>query len=193
MAHYFGTDYHREPTVESTDELAEAFHRQQLYGREPYIQHVRRVARRLAAHGEWAVMAGLLHDIVEDTAMELAGLRELRYPEIVVEAVDAVTCRDGEDYYRRVRIAAAHPLGCLVKLADNQDNYAMLATLAEHDPERSERLRGRYTRAREILQPAFQTHSLRGPTVFDPMVFGPPMSVPGELLAEGECPVHNED
>ncbi len=173
MAHYFRSPIHREPTVDETYELAEAFHRTQLYGGEPYIEHVYRVARRLTAYGRWAVMAGLLHDIVEDTAMTLNGLRELNYPEIVVEAVDAVTCRDGEDYFGRVRLAAEHPLGCPVKYADNRSNYEMLATLAEHDPERAGRLRGRYDRAREILEPALHMHKLRGPAMFGPRWIDP--------------------
>lgn len=164
------------PTLMSTDELVEAFHRGQSYGDEPYVNHVRRVAERLRPHGEWAYMAGLLHDVVEDTEMTLDGLWRLNYPAVVVEAVDAVTCRDAEDYFDRVHIAAAHPLGCHVKLADNTDNRSQLHKLVETDPRRARRLCEKYDRALEILTPARDSHlRTQGFGLDERMVFGPAM------------------
>ncbi|MFD2093366.1 HD domain-containing protein [Blastococcus deserti] len=130
-------------------------------GRDYYLAHLQPVARALRPYGPHAEMAGALHDIVEDTRdhpdparrYDLDRLRDLGVPEIVVEAIDAVTRRPGEPYISgSIRRAAAHPLGRLVKLADNKHNLAANAELAEVDPEKARRLReGRYRPARRIL------------------------------------------
>lgn len=166
-------DY-RMPTVSYTDQLVALAHQGQRYGEEPYINHLRRVAKRLIPHGEWAYQAGLLHDCVEDTYVTLELLRELGYPEMVVRAVDAVTLHKGEDYLDRIYIAAAHPLGCHVKLADNTDNRAQLHKLAETDSRRARRLCEKYDEALAILAPARGAHMReRGLGRQECMVFGP--------------------
>lgn len=52
-------------------------HRSDSYGREPYLNHLLRVAIRIVSHYEVhdtdLVLAGLLHDAVEDHAAELVG------------------------------------------------------------------------------------------------------------------------
>jgi (p)ppGpp synthase/HD superfamily hydrolase len=157
------------PTIASTDEFAAKAHASQLYGGEPYVEHVRRVAKRLQARGEWAVMAGLLHSVVEDCGVDLAALYDMGYPDVVVEAVDAVTRRDGEEYDELIARAAAHPLGCLVKLADNLDNTAHLPEIALADPERADRLRVKYSGARMTLVVAVTHHERRGGGTFGPL------------------------
>lgn len=146
------------PTVLDAAHLAASAHAQQTDKLGiPYIAHLAVVAYLLGPHGDHAVMAGWLHDAVEDTAITLAKLRELGYPEEVVRAVDSVTRRevDGvkEDYLDLVRRAAADPLGRQVKLADNTHNA---------DPARQkllpattrDRLTKKYAEAREILEAA---------------------------------------
>lgn len=146
------------PSIGSTDLLALRCHEGQLYGAEPYVNHVRRVAGRIRDHGQWAYMAGLLHDVVEDTETTLDDLRRLGYPRQVVEAVDAVTRRDGETYHELICRAASHPLGCLVKLADNRENVAHLPELARTDPERATSLGKRYAKAWKLLKAAMFAH-----------------------------------
>lgn len=139
------------PTVADADALAEQAHRGQVdkAGR-PYIEHLRAVARMLAEHGDHAVMAGLLHDVVEDTPVTLDDLRAAGYPPEVVDAVDSVTRRQGETYMDMIRRAAAHPLGRLVKLADNAHNSDE-TRLAVLEPAVAEFLRRRYAKARAVL------------------------------------------
>ncbi|MFC4562477.1 HD domain-containing protein [Nocardiopsis mangrovi] len=116
----------------------------------PYIEHVTAVRDLLAGHGEHAQMAGVLHDIVEDTGVTVDDLRLWGIPEDVVSAVAAVTKRPGEPYDEAVRRAAADPLGRLVKLADNAHNSdeSRLALLPR---EKAARLRTKYARARAVL------------------------------------------
>jgi (p)ppGpp synthase/HD superfamily hydrolase len=142
------------PTVEFTDRLAERAHEGQLdKAGKPYIEHPRAVARMLEVHGENAVMAGLLHDVVEDTHVTLQGLVMLGYPPEIVNAVAAVSRRNGETYMDMIRRAAADPLGCLVKLADNRHNSSpeRLAALVR---EEADFLARRYAKARIVLESA---------------------------------------
>jgi hypothetical protein len=72
--------------------------------------------------------------------------------------------------------AAQHPLGCLVKLADNLDNTDQLGRLAEADPERARRLDEKYARAREVLIPATGAHLIDArPPLGIGVMFGPPV------------------
>lgn len=142
------------PTIASTDAFVAKAHEGQLYGTEPYVNHLRRVAQRLRRHGEYAVMAGLLHDWVEDCDGDLNTLYDMGYPDVVVEAVDAVTLRENEAYDALIMRAAAHPLGCLVKIADNMDDTDRLLELRFTDPDRADRLEQKSERAREVLIPA---------------------------------------
>ncbi len=136
-------------SLATADALAEQAHRGQVdKAGDPYIAHPRAVAAMLAPYGENAQMAGVLHDVVEDTGITLDDLLAAGYPEEVVSAVDSVTRRDNETYMDMIRRAAAHPLGRRVKLADNQHNTDRLHNLDE--PVRSGMAR-RYERARRIL------------------------------------------
>jgi len=135
--------------IERADALAEKAHAGQLdKAGHPYIDHPRAVAAMVAEHGVYAIAAALLHDAVEDTDVTLDSLRAADFPDEVVDTVDAVTRRRDETYMDFVRRAARHPLGRVVKLADNQHNSGRLDNLPE--PERSGMAR-RYARARVIL------------------------------------------
>jgi (p)ppGpp synthase/HD superfamily hydrolase len=139
------------PTVADADRLAEQAHRGQVdkAGR-PYIEHPRTVAAMLAPHGDLAIMAALLHDVVEDTDITLDDLRAAGYPEAVVSAVDSVTHRPGESYMDLIRRAAADPIGRLVKIADNTTNSDE-TRLALLDDATAARLRRKYAEARTVL------------------------------------------
>lgn len=115
-----------------------------------YLDHPRAVAEALEEHGDLAVAAGWLHDVVEDSDFTLDRLRELGFPEVVLSAVDSVTRREGETYMDMVRRAAADPLGRLVKLADNASNSDE-GRLALLPADQAQRLRERYAKAREVL------------------------------------------
>jgi (p)ppGpp synthase/HD superfamily hydrolase len=141
-------------------------------GRDYYLAHLLPIAEALRPYGPDAEMAGVLHDIVEDTRdhpdparrYDLDRLRALGVPDVVVAAIDAVTRRPGEPYISGlIHRAAAHPLGRLVKLADNKHNLDASNELAKSDPEGARRLReGRYRPARRILLAAEAADRLHG-------------------------------
>lgn len=141
------------PTVASTDAFAEGAHFGQVdKAGKPYIEHPRTVARILErqGHDQNTVIAGLLHDVVEDTAVTLDDLRKLGYHEEVVRAVDSVTRREGESYMDLIRRAAADPIGKWVKLADNETNSDP-ERLALLTAEEQEWFTQKYAKARAVL------------------------------------------
>jgi len=117
----------------------------------PYLEHPRRVAARVqtTTSDPDAIAVAWLHDVVEDTPITLSRLRELGFSDTVIEAVDALTRRPGEEdeYYRRV---AANDVARVVKLADLWDNtHPDRVSLL--DPADAERLRRKYERAAKLL------------------------------------------
>lgn len=101
-----------------------------------YVTHPIRVAER--CDDPRAKVVALLHDTIEDTDVTADYLREEGFTEEIVEAVLAVTRREGEDYEAFVRRAAQNELGRMVKLADLEDNMDIrrLPELTNRDVER---------------------------------------------------------
>ena len=101
-----------------------------------YILHPIRVSER--CDDPRAKIVALLHDTIEDTDVTAVYLREEGFTEEIVEAVLAVTRREGEEYDDYVRRAAQNELGRMVKRADLEDNMDIrrLPELTDRDVER---------------------------------------------------------
>ena len=143
------------PTLEDAIALAVEAHRgQKEKAGQPYILHILRVMFRLGVEPEQ--MAGVLHDLVEDTPYTLDDLRRLGYPERVVTAIDCLTRREDETYEEFVERAGAHPIARRVKLADLEDNMDIrrLSAVTERDRERLNRYIRARTRIRELIAAA---------------------------------------
>lgn len=140
-------------TIAEVEKFVKAAHKGQTdqLGRDYFEHHLRPIADKLIDHGTHAEMAGLLHDVIEDTDVTATQLRELGVPQEVVQAVEAVTKRDGEPYEGLIKRSAADPLGCLVKLADNALNLESNPALAAVDPDKACRLLAKYQAARKVL------------------------------------------
>lgn len=113
----------------------------------PYILHPLRVMLRF--HDDTRRMAAILHDVVEDTFVTLDYLRRCGFVEEVVEAVDALTRREGETYFDSIRRCRVNPVAEAVKFEDVCDNLERI----ENIPDESERegLRRRYEKTCLIL------------------------------------------
>ena len=150
-------------TVPDAQLLALQAHEGQVddHGRDHYLAHLVPIADALRPYGPHAEMAGLLHDVVGRTRddpdparrYDTDRLRALGVPDVVVEAIDAVTRRPGEPYISGlINRCAAHPLGRLVTLLHNKQDLAATDELAATDPEAARRVReGRLRPARRIL------------------------------------------
>jgi (p)ppGpp synthase/HD superfamily hydrolase len=99
---------------------AEAHTGQTDKGDQPYILHPLRLMMQMRTDDQRR--AAVLHDVVEDSDWTLDQLRSEGFSEPVVQAVDALTKRDGEPYDAFARRAAADPIARVVKIADIRDN-----------------------------------------------------------------------
>lgn len=114
----------------------------------PYIMHPMRVMTGVRTYDEMVVAA--LHDLIEDTDITLEDLEELGFRKEIVEAVDAVSKRDGEEYMDYVARAAANPIGIKVKLSDLRDNLDKTRKLP--DDERSKKKIRKYKKAMAYIE-----------------------------------------
>jgi len=139
-------------TLEQAIALAVEKHRGQVdkYG-QPYILHPLRVMFKMES--EPAMIAAILHDVVEDTDVTFADLRRMGYSEEIITALDGVTRRDDETYAQFVARSAKHPIARRVKQADLEDNMDIRRLASELTGKDFERLK-RYRRAWEQLQTA---------------------------------------
>ncbi|MDO4685001.1 MAG: HD domain-containing protein [Corynebacterium sp.] len=118
----------------------------------PYILHPERVARIVAGiiPDPEAVAAAWLHDVLEDTSVTSADLREEGIPEDVIRVVELMTHAPGvpvEDYVRALR---DDRLARAVKAADLIDNSSPARFDALPAP-LQERLRAKYHKMWEVL------------------------------------------
>jgi (p)ppGpp synthase/HD superfamily hydrolase len=113
----------------------------------PYILHVLQVLAGCRPDLD-AMTVAALHDVVEDSPCTLDDLRLEGFPPKIVEAVDALTRRDGETYEDFIERAAAVPLARKVKLADLQHNMdvSRLPHVGPGEAARLERYRTAWTR-----------------------------------------------
>lgn len=120
----------------------------------PYILHAVRVGASLWQFGEEAVIAGILHDVVEDTQLTLDDLEELGASATVIKAVESVTKTESEStleaYEASIRRAMKDPIGLLIKASDVSDNASRVSTIA--DEELKARLTAKYEMAVAVLR-----------------------------------------
>src|SRR5947209_20261321 len=86
----------------------------------PYILHALRVMMRV--EGEEAQIVAVLHDVIEDTPVTAADLREAGFRDEVVAAVLCVTHRKDRPYAEYVVGCKGNEIARRGKLADLEDN-----------------------------------------------------------------------
>lgn len=86
----------------------------------PYIAHPLHVAEKMKTENE--VIVALLHDVVEDTNIDLTDLVHFGFSEEVVEAVDAITRRYEESYEDYIQRVKRNPIARNVKIEDMKHN-----------------------------------------------------------------------
>jgi (p)ppGpp synthase/HD superfamily hydrolase len=115
-----------------------------------YIHHPRSVARRVDQSNTAAVVAALLHDVVEDSEMTPEDLADLDIPADVIAAVELLTRRDdvpSDEYYSAI---VKDPVALEVKLADLADNTDP-ARFGLLDEAMQRKLIAKYTKAYRAL------------------------------------------
>jgi (p)ppGpp synthase/HD superfamily hydrolase len=117
----------------------------------PYLDHVVRVAEKVAHLGSAHAAVALLHDVLEDTDATESDLIAAGIDPHLVEAVVVLTKTGGpnSDYYARVR---RHGLARTVKMADVADNADPDRLMLITDPATRERLTRKYAAATDALR-----------------------------------------
>ena len=112
------------PTLDDAILLAaQKHHGQKDLAGAPYVMHALRVMFRLRQNDERVV--AVLHDIVEETDVTLELLKELGYPDQIIEAVDHLTWRkDQESYDQYIQRLKLNSLAISVKKEDVKDHLA---------------------------------------------------------------------
>ena len=106
---------------------------------EDYIKHPEKVASFVKTDEEKAV--AYLHDVIEDTELTLEDLYEYSFSKEVIEAVDIITKKRGEDYQSYLNSVKENKLARAVKLADLRHNSDLtrLIKVTEKDIKRKEK------------------------------------------------------
>ena len=139
----------------SAQEIALRAHHGQSnqHNAEPYILHVFRVAKACEQRGlsTLHVAVAWLHDVVEDTTVDLSYLHNV-FPDKteIVAAVDLLTKKAGmtnEEYYRRIK---ENSLAGFVKVRDMQDNFSRNHHITD-EPTRL-RMGAKYSLGMDILR-----------------------------------------
>lgn len=136
-------------TIERAIEIAAKAHEGQFdKAGSPYIFHPLRVM--LSLSGEEERIVAVLHDVVEDSDLTLEDLKSQGFSSSIIEAVESLTKRPGENYEDFVRRAACNSIGREVKLADLSDNFD-LSRIEKPNEKDYERVK-KYQRAINIIQ-----------------------------------------
>ena len=85
-----------------------------------YIEHPIRVSARCI--NKKAKIAALLHDTIEDTYVTANYLKESGFSNDIIEAVLALSRKDGETYAQFITRASKNEIAKEVKIADLEDN-----------------------------------------------------------------------
>lgn len=112
-----------------------------------YILHPLRIMQKVQ-HPDAKIVA-VLHDILEDTPTSADDLLALGFSSKIVDAVQAVTKKDGENRFQAVQRTVKNAIACEVKLADLSDNMNLsrLPTISAKDLARF----NQYLKIRDIL------------------------------------------
>ena len=96
---------------------------QQDKGGNSYIRHPLRVMEGLDNEDE--MVAGVCHDVVEDTAYTLDNLESLGFTKMQLKTIDALTKREGEQYTDSVDRVTKDHTARKVKTRDIRDNMSL--------------------------------------------------------------------
>lgn len=132
---------------ELAQSIAAAAHKGQVdKAGKPYIEHPAHVAA--SVQGDAAKAVAWLHDVVEDTPLTFADLREKGVAPEVIEALKLLTHDESVPYLEYVRSLKPNPLARAVKLADLRHNsdLSRLPRITEKDQRRSREVRKSYCR-----------------------------------------------
>lgn len=119
-------------------------------GKTAIFHSLRVMMAEYEVEGDDRRIVGVLHDIIEDwPGWTLEALRKKRFAPHIIDAIDAITRRDGEEYMAYIARCARNEIARDVKLADLADNMAR-CDMSPSPHNRS--LHRRYAAARDYIE-----------------------------------------
>ncbi len=102
----------------------------------PYVLHPFHLAEQMET--EETVIVALLHDVVEDTEYTLEDLRQMGFPDSVMDALALITHDPSVPYLDYVERLKSDPIARAVKLADltHNSDLSRFPVVTEKDLER---------------------------------------------------------
>ena len=142
--------------VEDAMIVAIMFHTGHINGKDGslYIYHPLHVMNQMALNDDDGRIVGVLHDVVEDTDCTLQYLRAYGFANHIVEAVDAITWRDGESLDAYLARVKANEIATRVKIEDATHNLERSKrSLAENvsDIKAMKKIQGRIDKYNRVL------------------------------------------
>lgn len=145
--------------LEKAIEIAVEAHRGQIdKAGKIYILHPIRVMLR--GKNETEQIVGILHDVVEDTPVTLDMLRIEGFPDKVLDALECITKKDGEDYGDFINRVITNPLATQVKLYDLEDN--LNRDRIPYPTERDEKRFAKYEKYHKVVAAKLTEYRLQG-------------------------------
>ena len=74
------------------------------------------------SHSDEEKIAALLHDVIEDTSVTMADLAKAGFSEKVLDAIQCLTKKEGEEYMDFIQRVSGNEIAAKVKIQDLNDN-----------------------------------------------------------------------
>ena len=105
----------------------------------PYILHPLRLMFKFS--DEDLQIVAVLHDVIEDSELEIDNLKKFGFSEVITDAVAALTKQNGEEYTSFIQRVAKNKIARLVKIEDLKDNLDLcrLDKISDKDLSRVEK------------------------------------------------------
>lgn len=103
---------------------------------EPYILHPLRLMRKFTDKN--TMIVAVLHDVIEDSPLDIGFLESQGFDECILAAVDAITKRQDESYKDFIERLSSNDIAAKVKIEDLKDNLDLtrLKNVDDKDMER---------------------------------------------------------
>lgn len=139
--------------LEKAIELALKYHKGQIKNGtgEEFILHVLRVMLKMDTEDE--KISAVLHDIIEKTNCTLEDLKQQGFSNKIINTVDTLSKRKGEDYSDYIKRIKKDPDAVKIKIADLEDNMNIKNTkeLTQVDIEKMNRRKKYYRELKNLL------------------------------------------
>ena len=131
---------------------SKAFENKVDKGNQPYILHCLHVMDRVKKLGEDAMIAAVLHDLVEDTEWTTTELSEQGFSHQIISVIGLLTHKPDQEYMAYIEELSISPTARAIKMADlrhNSDIHRMKG-LRDKDFDRLKKYHEAYAYLRDI-------------------------------------------